>query len=565
MSLSSFVEACVPSTFAPSFFGAEILSIQASVVSNFTAYVDGGDRYTAPSVRVQDASFCNVTVTYTHPGYEDKINAEAWLPIDNWNGRFLAHGGGGHRAGRFPLAYQGMAGAIHDGFATITTDAGLEFTEEVMVPWALLSPGNVNLHKLQNLASIGPRDLAIIGKSLIKSFYGRPPSYSYWNGCSQGGRQGLMLAQRYPTAFDGIAAVAPAVYWSETLFNIFWPEQVMRMLGEYPHMCELDAITAAAISKCDGLDGVTDGIVAEVDECRANFNPFDLVGTVIPCAQANANIPISRAAAAVANASWGGIVSPTGEQLWYGLSIDADLTCNGRSAGQLCVASTKCTNGNCVPLRNPLGSQWIQHFVAKDSNFNLDNVTHEQFIDLLRASQQQYTSIIGTSDPDLSEFKKAGGKMLTYHGADSIIPLKHTEVYYGKVSEVVDGVQDFYRFFPVPGLGHCMGGYQQPTSLFAQLQAWVENGTAPESSPVSFSGPDGVTQNRILCPWPRKARFNSSCGDAAKAECWSCLAQSNHGEPSLDEVREVKKGAKKGKTPYPIAHLSSPGIQHQEL
>lgn len=143
------------------------------------------------------------------------------------------------------------------------------------------------------------------------------------------------------------------------------------------------------------------------------------------------------------------------------------------------------------------------------------------------------------------------------------------EVYYRKVSEVVDGVQDFYRFFPVPGLGHCMGGYQQPTSLFAQLQAWVENGTAPESSPVSFSGPDGVVQNRIICPWPRKARFNSSCGDAAKAECWACLAPSNHGEPSLDEVREVKKGfkkgAKKGKASYSNLHPSSPGIQHQEL
>lgn len=159
MALSSFFETCTPSTFSLSLFGAEIISIQASVITNYTADVDGGDRFTAPSISLQNASFCNVTVTYTHPGYEDGINTEAWLPVDNWNGRFLAHGGGGHRAGRFPLSTQGMAGAIHDGFATITTDAGLDFSQEVMVPWALLSPGNVNLHKLQNLASTSLNDL----------------------------------------------------------------------------------------------------------------------------------------------------------------------------------------------------------------------------------------------------------------------------------------------------------------------------------------------------------------------------------------------------------------------
>ncbi|KAI1770045.1 Tannase/feruloyl esterase [Hypoxylon cercidicola] len=127
-------------------------------------------------------------------------------------------------------------------------------------------------------------------------------------------------------------------------------------------------------------------------------------------------------------------------------------------------------------------------------------MTHEQFVSLLHDSQQQY-SMIGTSVPDLSEFKKTGGKMITFHRmADNIIPFKGSGVYYQKVSEVVDD-QDFYRYFPVPGLGHCMGGYQQPASLFAQLQAWVENGTAPENPPVSFSDLDGIIQNRTICPW----------------------------------------------------------------
>lgn len=251
----------------------------------------------------------------------------------------------------------------------------------------------------------------------MESFYGRPPSYSYWTGCSQGGRQGLMLAQEYPTAYDGIVAGAPAITWSELVFNTFWPEQVMRMLGESPYGCELDAITAAAVSKCDGLDGVPDGIVSDVDECKANFDPFNLVGTTIHCAQTNTEMPISRAAAVVANATWGGVISPTGEHLCNGLSIDADLTGNSpKSGGQPCLAATNCTSGTCVPERNPLGSLWIPLFVSKDSNYNIDNMTHEQFVSLFRASKKQYTSIISTDDPDLSEFKRAGGKMLTFHG-----------------------------------------------------------------------------------------------------------------------------------------------------
>ncbi|KAI1372816.1 tannase and feruloyl esterase [Hypoxylon crocopeplum] len=532
MASNSLAQACVPSTFDLAVFGAEVLSLQASVITNYSVDVPSAYRYTAPSVTLENATFCNVTVTYTHPGQNDSINAEAWLPIDNWNERFQAVGGGGWIAGRFFLSYAGMAGALNDGYATITTDAGLGGAY-LPTPWALLSPGNVDLYKLQNLGSVSLNDEAIIGKSLVESFYGKPPSYSYWNGCSQGGRQGLMLAQRYPTAYDGIAAGAPAIYWTGLTFTTSWPEQFMHMLGEYPYNCELDALTAAAVSKCDGLDGVTDGIIAEVDECMANFDPFDLVSTTITCAQTNTTMPISHAAAAVANATWGGIISSTGERLWHGLGIGADLTGNSpKSYGQPGIAATNCTSSGCVPVTNTLGSVWIQLFLAKDPDFNISSMTHEQFDNLFHASKQQYNSMVGTDDPNLSAFKKAGGKMITFHGlADNVIPTKGTEQYYRKVSKMVDNIEDFYRYFPVPGLGHCFGGYgAQPTSLFAQLQAWVEDGTVPENSPISFPDLDGVTQNRIICPWPQKAQFDSSCGDSTKTSCWMCLKPENHEE-----------------------------------
>lgn len=144
---------CIPATFnIPSILGVEILSLGAAIVANYTASVPEAYRFTQPSTDVKNATFCNVTVSYTHPGQNDNISVEAWLPADDWNGRFQAVGGGGWAAGRFFLSYSAMAGAIADGYATITTDAGLGSALDAS-PWALLSPGNVNLYNLQNLAS----------------------------------------------------------------------------------------------------------------------------------------------------------------------------------------------------------------------------------------------------------------------------------------------------------------------------------------------------------------------------------------------------------------------------
>lgn len=122
-----------------------------------------------------------------------------------------------------------------------------------------------------------------------------------------------MLAQRVPKAYDGISAGAPAIYWSDVMLNRLLPEHVMRMIKEYPRWCELDAITASAISRCDGLDGVVDGIIASVDECKKLFNSFDLVNTTIAYDDTANNI--TQAAAEVAKAAWEGIISLTRENL----------------------------------------------------------------------------------------------------------------------------------------------------------------------------------------------------------------------------------------------------------
>jgi len=150
--------ACVPATFHNlSLFGAEVTSVSATLVTNYSASVLVTDRFTQPPVELQNATFCNITVSYTHPGQDDALVVESWLPAAGWNGRLQAVGGAGFVAGRSVPARSTMSGAIADGYATVTTDAGLGDAPDPTT-WALLSPGNVNLYALQNLASVSLED-----------------------------------------------------------------------------------------------------------------------------------------------------------------------------------------------------------------------------------------------------------------------------------------------------------------------------------------------------------------------------------------------------------------------
>jgi hypothetical protein len=229
-----------------------------------------------------------------------------------------------------------------------------------------------------------------------------------------------MLAQRYPNAYDGIAAAAPAINWVEFFPNIQWPQQVMNEMNQYPFPCELDALTTAAIAVCDGLDGVEDNIIGEAVECLNHFNPFSMVGTTIHCDQTGSSIDISKAAAVVANAAWTGMVTENGKSTWFGVLPGSDLTgTSPTSYGIPVIAGTNCTSESCVGLPNILGLQWLQLFVAKDPNLDFTNLTRKQFDRLAHLSKSTYDSVIGSSDPDLSSFREAGGKLVTFHGVVS--------------------------------------------------------------------------------------------------------------------------------------------------
>lgn len=211
---------------------------------------------------------------------------------------------------------------------------------------------------------------------------------------------------------------APALRLPNVGSGVFAPQQLMNVLGDYPYPCEFDAIRAAAVEFCDALDGVVDGVVMNVDDCLASFDPFALVGKAVECSQAEGQVEISLAAATVVNGTWADGFNSAGQHLRYGFSPSTDLT--GNQIQSLSIAMTNCTDNGCVGMPNPLGDVWMRMFMAKDPEFDYSSLSMDQYYKLTADASVEFGSFFATDDIDLSGFRDAGGKMLTYHGLVSI-------------------------------------------------------------------------------------------------------------------------------------------------
>lgn len=501
LAVSSLVSAwiCSPNALAyPYLPGAKFLSLTATDVKN----------YSLTSANLTGLNFCNVSLSYTHPGQNDIINVQVWLPSSTWNGRFMGTGGGGYVTGIFDAA---LAPAVALGYSAVSTDGGHSTNSTSAEPWALVSPGNVNLYLLQDFASVSINDMTIIGKAVTESYYGCKPKYSYWTGCSTGGRQGMMMAQRYPTGYNGILANAPAFNWASFIIAEYWPQFIMNQLKIYPSSCEFAALTAAAIKSCDGNDGLVDGIISAPGLCH--FDPHTVVGQSVTCN--GAQIKISTAAATIAQAAWTGPTTANWTRLWYGLTYDASLTG---------LVNTTCSsNGSCAGAPFSISQEWIRLFVEKNSSFPIKDISQRDYEHIFHASNQQFASIISTDDPDLSEFRDAGGKMITWHGlADQLIFPNGTNNYYDRVTRLDPGVRNYFRYFQAPGVGHCGGGVGAiPTSALDSLVAWVEKGSAPETL-EAMTTVNGISRSRRLCAYPLVSAYRG--GDPGRAESYKCAS-----------------------------------------
>ncbi|MFG1663950.1 tannase/feruloyl esterase family alpha/beta hydrolase [Streptomyces sp. Y7] len=461
-------------------------------------------------------AYCEVTVTLTHPGAGDHAKVRTWLPANGWNGRFQGLGGAAYLAGDNGV---GLGTAIKNGYAAVSTDAGVG--DALDTSWALNGEGRVNSALLKNFASRSQHEAVVVGKEVVDAVYGKRPAYSYFTGCSTGGRQGYMEAQRHPDDYDGILADAPAVNWDEFEIATLWPQVVMSNEKTYPSQCEFNAFTDAAVKACDSLDGVKDGLVNDASRC--DFDPRRLVGTKVVCD--GKELTITSADATVVRKIWDGPRTTSGKKLWYGVPVGADIWA-------LAGHSEPDADGNVTGAPFPVPAAWAKLWVAKDPSLDLSKITYAGFTRLFQQSQAEYDKVIGTDDPDLSDFRKSGGKLLTWHGeADQYIPTQGTVQYRQKVERELGGtkkVDDFYRLFLAPGTNHCgLNGAAGSADGLAALTAWVEHGKAPKTLPATLINADGQNVTRDLCTYPQVSRYKGY-GDPAVASSFRCVSPSRH-------------------------------------
>lgn len=408
--------ACTPSTFALlSIQGATINAITAELVRNYTASSPpffNPNHGVIPPVQLD---FCNVTVSHKHDGHEEAILTQVWLPVSTWNHRLQAIGGGGFIAGLFSYMFIAMDAAIAEGYAAVSTNAGIYATDingGDANTWFLPEVGEPNLHALEDFAYRALGDMSVIGKKVVRQYYLDQPKFSYFSGCSNGGRQGYALALRYPKAFDGIAACAPGLYWDH-MSDWIWASQLMQDEGAYPWPCELDALRDAALEACDTLDGVRDRVLQDPEACK--FDPSSMIGKTINCSPSGKQVNISEIASKIAKGVWQGIRPLPG--------VNFQTETGGYDVDLKASAATICSNDSCVAELNPLTTNWLRIFVKKDMNWDPSTMNRSEYEALRKQSVQEYESIIGSPSHDFSKFRKAGGKMITYNGMVSILQM----------------------------------------------------------------------------------------------------------------------------------------------
>jgi hypothetical protein len=447
-------------------------------------------------------NMCRVTAITTHPPAGDKIKIWIGIPITNWNGRFLGIGGGGFLGG----SPAGVNQPVALGYASGSTDTGHEGGSG---SFALDSSGHLDWQRIRDNAHVGIHEMTVTGKALTEAMYGVAPRYSYFNGCSTGGRQGLMEVQLYPQDYNGIVAGAPAINWTRFILQELWGAVEMNAAENPLPACKLAAATAAAIAACDTIDGVKDGVIEDPHRC--DFDPKALLGTSAgDCgAFTQADVDLIRK-------FWVGPRRQDGSFLWYGLARGADLNALWGSSG--------------TPLKPRafgIAFDWFRYFLAEDPKLDFATITPAAYERFWDQSVEEYGIVFGTDNPDLTAFRDRGGKAILWHGwADQLITPEGTIDYYKRVEQRMGGAQkaaEFARLFLAPGVAHCAGGAgPAPYGQLDSLLSWVENGKAPETLTAARRDQAGaITRSRPLCRYPLVAKYKGtgSTDDAANFVC----------------------------------------------
>jgi feruloyl esterase len=427
------------------------------------------------------------------PSADSHIEIEVWLPTDTWNGKFQAVGNGGW-AGVISYvrpAGRNMAAALQEGYATASTDTGHTGGN------ALFAIGHPE--KLIDYAHRAVHEMTVTAKALIEAFYGRGPSLSYWNGCSTGGRQGLMSAQRYPEDYDAIIAGAPANYHSHLhTSDLATAVPALRQPDSLLPPAKLAMLNAAVLNACDAGDGVKDGLLADPRTCR--FDPSTLLcreGDAAGCLTAPQLQTVERVYAPVTT-SGGALIFP------------------GKAPGSE-TGWTAVSTGASAPIPVALGSFQVAY---NDANWDWRTFDLDRDVRVV----DERTGFVNAIDPDLRAFKARGGKLLMYHGWNDvlIVPGNSIDYYTSVLEEMGPDQSDWFRLFMAPGMGHCAGGVgPDQVDYVAAMERWREAGIAPDRLPAFRVTEGRVDMTRPLCPYPQVAVYTGvgSTNDAGNFVC----------------------------------------------
>jgi feruloyl esterase len=467
--------------------------------------------YTAPDGEVFTdlPAFCRIAATLT-PTSDSNIKIEVWMPYSGWNGRYAGTGNG--NIGGL-IVYSSLAPGLQAGTAVANTDMG---TSPAATQGGQVLTGHPE--KQIDYATRSTHLMTVRSKQIIKAFYGEPPKYSYFLGCSTGGGQGIHEALQFPGDYDGILASAPEMNRTGHSAGLLWDYAAFNNSRAKITAAQATAVTSAVVKQCAGNDGglASDNFLTDPRDCH--WDP-----SALQCTGGSADAPTCLTApqvAAVRKVYEGPINPRTGERIFAG-QVPGSESNSGYPANNLSL---------------PNSPYWAFGNDFDPLTFDFDH-DMETLDDAMEARLNANTA-------DLEEFKSHGGKVILWQGfADPRIPTLNTIAYYerliasqtpgdghgkGERKEGLRRTQEFAQFFLAPGVGHCGGGAGPDTAdLISPLLQWVEQGIAPDQIIASKVVNGATVFSRPLCPYPVLPRY-SGIGDPTQASSFKCVADKDH-------------------------------------
>lgn len=461
------------------------------------------------------SSFCRV-VGVMKPTSDSYIRFEIWLPAVDWNGKYLGVGNGGFAG---TIGYSSMANNVNNGYATAASDTGHQ-ADGADASWAFRHP--------EKIIDFGYRALhltTVNAKALIQAFYNQPVAHSYFSSCSDGGREALTEAQRFPEDFNGILAGAPANDWTHLVSAGIAGAQALISPTGYISSLKLPAIHKAVLAACDAQDGIKDGILNDPTRCH-----FD--ASVLLCKGPESIACLTPPQVHSLNTLYTGAKDSRGNTVFPGLMPGSE-----DGWGQWVVGFAPGGSFMSAYVEN-----YFRYMVFDDPHWNVLTASIDESV---RRAHEKTAKALNATDPDLKPFQSRGGKLILYHGwNDQAISPLNTIHYYQEIQKTMSSsvASQFIRLYMVPGMQHCASGpgpnmfgqfgpaknHDPGKNIYFALENWVEGNQPPghviATKYMGDSPANKAVMTRPLCPYPEIAKYKGS-GDTSNASNFTCAAE----------------------------------------